>query len=201
MIGAGPVGLAAAAHLVSRGETPIVLEAGEQVGATVRQWGHVRVFSPWRYNIDAVAAAMLEKAGWTMPDPEHLPTGRELVEQYLEPLAALPEIRPHVRLRTRVIGVSRRGFDKLRTQGRETAPFVVRVRTPGGEEEIVARAVIDASGTYGSPNPLGADGTTARGEARDPGSRVLRDPRRAWAPSAIASPAGAWRSSGAATRR
>jgi thioredoxin reductase len=160
VIGAGPVGLAAAAHLVSRGETPIVLEAGEEVGAAVRQWAHVRVFSPWRYNIDAVAAAMLRKAGWAMPDPEHLPTGRELVEDYLEPLAALPEIRPRVRLRTRVVSVSRQGYDKLR----ENAPFILRVMTPAGEETIVARAVIDASGTYGSPNPLGADGTPVRGE-------------------------------------
>ncbi len=165
VIGAGPVGLAAAAHLVSRGEIPIVLEAGSKVGTAVRKWGHVRVFSPWRYNVDPVAAAMLEKTGWTMPDPEHLPTGQELVEEYLEPLATLPEIRPHLRLRTRVVSVSRRGYDKLRTQGRETAPFVVRVLTPAGEEDIITRAVIDASGTYGSANPLGADGTPARGEA------------------------------------
>ena len=165
VIGAGPVGLAAAAHLLSRGETPIVLEAGEQVGATVRRWGHVRVFSPWRYNIDAVAAAMLEKAGWTMPYPEHLPTGRELVEQYLEPLAELPDIRPHVRLRTRVVSITRRGYDKLRTAGRDHAPFVLRVDTPVGEAVLMARAVIDASGTYDSPNPLGADATEAQGEA------------------------------------
>jgi hypothetical protein len=166
VIGAGPVGLAAAAHLVSRGEIPIVLEAGAQVGAAVRQWAHVRVFSPWRYDVDPVAAAMLAKAGWTAPDPDHLPTGQELVAQYLAPLAALPEIEPSLRLATRVLGVSRRGFDKLRTDGRETAPFVLRLLTPAGEEEeILARAVIDASGTYGSPNPLGADGTPARGEA------------------------------------
>jgi glycine/D-amino acid oxidase-like deaminating enzyme len=165
VIGAGPVGLAAAAHLVSRGETPIVLEAGEHVGATVRRWAHVRVFSPWRYNVDPVAAAMLQKAGWPKPDPEHLPTGRELVADYLEPLAALPEIRPHVRLRTRVVSVSRRGHDKLRSSGREHAPFVLRVVTPDGEEAILARAVIDASGTYESPSPLGADGTPVRGEA------------------------------------
>jgi thioredoxin reductase len=165
VIGAGPVGLAAAAHLVSRGETPIVLEAGHQVGATVRQWAHVRVFSPWRYNVDAVAVTMLEKAGWTMPDPEHLPTGQELVEDYLEPLAQLPEIRPHLRLRTRVVSITRRGYDKLRTSGREQAPFVLRVVTPTGEEVLMARAVIDASGTYDSPNPLGADGTAAQGEA------------------------------------
>jgi thioredoxin reductase len=165
VIGAGPVGLAAAAHLVSRGETPIVLEAGEHVGATVRRWGHVRIFSPWRYDIDAVAAAMLEKAGWSMPDPEHLPTGQELVEKYLEPLAALPEIRPHVRFRARVVSITRRGHDKLRTSGREDAPFVIRVVTPAGPEILTARAVIDASGTYASPNPLGADGYEAQGES------------------------------------
>src|SRR5262249_12562831 len=91
IIGAGPIGLAAAAHLRSRGEVPVVFEAGAEVGAAVRQWGHVRVFSPWRYNVDATAAGMLDKAGWTMPDPEHLPTGQELVEDYLEPLAALPK--------------------------------------------------------------------------------------------------------------
>jgi len=165
VIGAGPIGLAAAAHLVGRGEIPIVLEAGAQVGTAVRQWAHVRVFSPWRYNVDPTAAAMLAKAGWTAPAPEHLPTGRELVEEYLEPLAALPEIQPSLRLGTRVLSVSRRGVDKLRTNGRETAPFVLRVLTPAGEEqEILARAVIDASGTYNSPNPLGADGTAARGE-------------------------------------
>ena len=165
VIGAGPVGLAAAAHLIARGETPVVLEAGTQVGAAVRRWAHVRVFSPWRYNVDAAAVAMLEKAGWTMPDPDHLPTGGELVDQYLEPLAALDAIRPHLRLATRVVSVSRRGHDKLRTAGRDAAPFVLRVVSPAGEEAILARAVIDASGTYGSPNPLGADGTEALGEA------------------------------------
>jgi thioredoxin reductase len=164
IVGAGPVGLAAAAHLVARGETPIVLEAGDRVGAAVRRWGHVRVFSPWRYNVDAAAVAMLEKAGWTAPDPDHLPTGQELVDEYLEPLAALPEIRPCLRLSTRVIGVSRRGHDKLRTAGRAEAPFALRVAGPSGQATILARAVIDASGTYESPNPLGADGTPALGE-------------------------------------
>jgi hypothetical protein len=166
VIGAGPVGLAAAAHLVSRGATPVVLEAGPGVGAAVRSWGHVRLFSPWAYNVDPAAAALLARSGWTPPDPGRLPTGRELVEAYLEPLAALPEIRPHLCLGARVTGVSRRGLDKLRSDGRDAAPFLLRVLTPGGEErEVVARAVIDASGTWGSPNPLGADGTPARGEA------------------------------------
>src|ERR1041384_2769475 len=98
VIGAGPVGLAAAAHLLGRGETPIVLEAGAAVGASIRQGSHVRFFSPWKYTVDAASVALLEPAGWTMPDPESAPTGRDIVERYLEPLAALPHIAPHTRL-------------------------------------------------------------------------------------------------------
>ena len=49
VIGAGPVGLAAAAHLIERGLAPLVLEAGPEVGAAIRDWGHTRLFSPWRY--------------------------------------------------------------------------------------------------------------------------------------------------------
>ena len=57
VIGAGPVGLAAAAHLVERGLRPVIFERGDSVGASLLEWGHVRVFSPWRYNIDAAARA------------------------------------------------------------------------------------------------------------------------------------------------
>jgi SAM-dependent methyltransferase/thioredoxin reductase len=166
VIGAGPIGLAAAAHLVAKGETPVVLEAGTSVGTSVRAWGHVQVFSPWRYNIDGVARKMLADAGWTEPEPDALPTGGELVEHYLRPLAELPQLAPHIRLGTRVVAVSRSGADKLTTPGRETMPFELRLRTADGTEEtLLARAVIDVSGTYTSPNPLGAGGVPAVGEA------------------------------------
>jgi len=165
VIGAGPVGLATAAHLVSRGETPLVLEAGDRVAAAVRRWAHVRVFSPWRYDVDPAAVALLRARGWVMPDPDHLPTGGELVDQYLEPLAALPGIRPHLRLGHRVLGVTREGRDKLRSDERDRAPFVLRVATAAGEADIRARAVVDASGTCETPMPLGAAGLPARGEA------------------------------------
>src|SRR5215216_7686643 len=106
VIGAGPVGLAAAAHLVSKGETPLVLEAGQTIGASMLAWGHVQLFSPWRYVVDAAAERLLIDAGWQAPAPDDYPTGRELVEQYLLPLAALPAIAPHLRLGHRVRAVA-----------------------------------------------------------------------------------------------
>jgi thioredoxin reductase len=173
VIGAGPIGLAAAAHLVRRGETPLVLEAGEGVGHTVRQWCHVSMFSPWQYNIDAAAAALLAAAGWQPPTDDEIPTGGELVARYLEPLAALPALRPRIRFGTRVVGVSRKGLDKVRTQGRTDRPFVLRVAgAQGREEAIEAKAVIDASGTWTSPNPAGADGLPALGE-REAAARIF----------------------------
>ncbi len=164
VIGAGPVGLAAAAHLVDKGTIPLVLEAGDRVGASVLSWAHVRMFSPWEFNVDRVAARMLEAEGWAKPPASEYPTGAELVQRYLEPLAALPELRPHVRLRTRVTAVSRLGLDRLKTPGREHVPFVLHLSTPAGEERLLARAIIDASGTVRSPNPIGADGLPAFGE-------------------------------------
>ncbi|MER7505575.1 FAD-dependent oxidoreductase [Nonomuraea pusilla] len=159
VVGAGPVGLAAAAHLAERGLDFLVLEAGDAAGASIARWGHVRVFSPWTYDIDAAARRLLEASGWRAPDPDWLPTGAELVEEYLAPLAAL--FGERVRFGARVSAISRLGHDRVRTAGREQAPFVVRL---AGGEELHAGAVIDASGTYDTPNVLGASGLPAYGE-------------------------------------
>jgi thioredoxin reductase len=100
-----------------------------------------------------------------MPDPEAYPTGGEIIAEYLEPLAALPEIAPHIRFGSRVVAVARHGFDKMKTVGRDEAPFLLHVQTTDGAEEyVLARAVIDASGTWESPNPLGTSGLPAAGE-------------------------------------
>jgi thioredoxin reductase len=164
VIGAGPVGLSAAVHLQHQGYQCIVLEAGEQVGANLASWGHVRMFSPWSYNMDPAAVALLKQQGWREPDIHAFPTGRELLEQYLLPLASHPVIAPCLHLNTQVRYVSRRHHDVLRTSGRDAAPFVLRVVGDGGERDIIARAVIDASGTYQTPNWLGAHGIPALGE-------------------------------------
>jgi len=85
VIGAGPVGLAAAANLLERGLEPLVFEAGPAVGATIRQWGHVRVFSTWKYNLDPASVRLLERHGWEAPRPTALPYGAQIVSEYLEP--------------------------------------------------------------------------------------------------------------------
>jgi Pyridine nucleotide-disulphide oxidoreductase len=164
VIGAGPVGLAAAAHLLSRGLEPVVFEAGDGVGASVREWAHVRVFSPWEYDIDPTAAELLSAHGWDAPADHEYPTGSEIVDRYLEPLAALPEIAPRLHLNARVVAVTRHGIDKLKDAGRHQAAFELRVERDGVEERHLASAVIDASGTWTRPNPLGAGGLPAVGE-------------------------------------
>ena len=166
IIGAGPVGLAAAAHLLERGLRPIVLEAGDSVGHAVRQWSHVQMFSPWEYNIDPAAARLLASTGWNSPEPNLYPTGAEFCEHYLEPLATKTVLAAHIRNASRVTNISRAGFDKLKSHGREAAPFEIRYRNGRGSEIMKADAVIDASGTWHSPNPAGANGLPAIGETQ-----------------------------------
>jgi len=166
VIGAGPVGLAAAAQLLERGLEPLVLEAGEDAAAAVRAWSHIRLFSPWRYNVDAAAARLLEPTGWEHPKLTGLPTGADLVEQYLAPLAATEALAPRIHTDSSVIAVSRVGLDKTHSRGRDERPFLVRVQhRDGSVVDHHARAVIDASGTWTQRNPLGVSGLPALGEA------------------------------------
>jgi hypothetical protein len=171
ILGAGPVGLAAAAHVLERGMTPVVLEAGPEAGHAVRQWQHVRMFSPWEYNVDKAAARLLGATGWNSPPPGQYPTGAELLAQYLTPLATRTALKDHIRTAAKVTSVGRVGFDKVKTKGRDTAPFEVRYRNGKGPEVVRADAVIDATGTWRSPNPAGAGGIAALGEEEN-GARI-----------------------------
>lgn len=164
IIGAGPVGLAAAAHVMERGMSPIVLEAGATAGNAVRQWKHVQLFSPWEYNVDRAAARLLSAKGWNSPDPRIYPTGAELLDQYLDPLATRTPLADVIRTSSRVTAISRAGFDKAKTKGRDLAPFEIRYQNGKGPEVLRADAVIDTSGTWASPNPAGANGLPAIGE-------------------------------------
>lgn len=169
VIGAGPVGLAAAAHLLERGIEPLVLEAGPHAGTAVREWAHVRLFSPWAEVLDPAGEKLLAPTGWVRPDGAAYPTGGDWAEHYLQPLAEV--LGDRVLFGARVTGVARAGRDRVIDADRDAQPFTVHVRTAdglrtadGGEQRIHARAVIDASGTWDTPNPLGADGLPALGE-------------------------------------
>lgn len=165
IIGGGPVGLAAAAHLIKRNMKFVLIEQGASVGASIKEWGHVRMFSPWKYNIDQAAEALLLANGWAAPDAEQLPTGNQLVDEYLSPFARLPEVEPHLVMNSTVVGIHRYGIDKVKTAGRESFPFEITMESKDGQvSQLLASAVIDATGTWRSPNPAGASGSSAIGE-------------------------------------
>ena len=167
IIGAGPIGLAAAANAAERQIPFVVLEAGPGAAAAVGEWAHVRLFSAWRELVDPAARRLLEASDtWTAPDDDAYPTGGEWRTAYLRPLAALLASTPgsSIRYGTRAVGVGRSGRDLLVDSGRANEPFVVHVEGPAGRERLLGSAVVDASGTWTSPNPLGADGYPALGE-------------------------------------
>ncbi|WP_236778982.1 NAD(P)-binding domain-containing protein [Agromyces seonyuensis] len=165
IIGAGPIGLAAAANFAERGIDFTILEAGHDVADSVRSWGHTRLFSTWKHLVDPASVRLLQAAdpAWSVPAPERAPSGAELVEAYLLPLSRLTVIASRTRMRTEAIAVSRVGMDRTRSANRAVTPFLVRIRTADGIEELEARAVIDASGTYRTPNSLSSSGLSLLG--------------------------------------
>lgn len=172
VLGAGPVGLAAVAQLIERGLPVVALEAGAQVGANLVDYGHVQLFSPWQFNVDPAMARLLAPTGWTAPPAAELPRAGEVVGRVLRPFAALPQVAASLRLGARVLAVTREGFDKVKSAGREHAAFVVRYTQAGEVRELRARAVIDATGTWNQPNPVGAHGLQAIGE-REAADRIF----------------------------
>lgn len=162
VIGAGPQGLAAAAHLVERGLDTVVLESGDSAASAVAEWGHVRLFSPWTELTDTASRQLLEPTGWVSPERGY-PTGAQWIEGYLAPLAKA--LGDRVRYGARVVGIGRKGRDLSVDAGRAEQPFIIHVQHKDGREErLQARAVIDASGTWQTPSPAGADGLPALGE-------------------------------------
>ena len=158
IIGAGPVGLAAAAHLLERGIDFRIYETGASAASSVAAWAHVRLFSPWSFLIDPAARRLLGTTDWAAPDADRLPTGAELIDCYLGPLAAHDAIAERTHTGSTVVSVSRQGMDRTRSTDRATTPFVLRIRTGVKLEEVTASAVIDASGTYASPSGLSSNG-------------------------------------------
>ncbi|WP_345762405.1 NAD(P)-binding domain-containing protein [Diaminobutyricibacter sp. McL0608] len=178
IIGAGPIGLAAAANLVERGIDFVIYESGESAGSSIDQWGHILFFSPWRHLIDPAARRLLEANGWRAPGDVTAPTGADFLSRYLRPLAQLDEIASRTRSGITVSAVSRVGMDRTRTANRAQTPFLLRITDASGAiDEVSARAVIDASGTYLTPNSLASTGLEPLGlpEVADRVSHALPD--------------------------
>ncbi len=164
IIGGGPIGLAAAAHLVENDIPFQLFESGNSVGHNILSWKHITVFSPWQYNMDKAAIRLLSRAGWDKPQDDLLPTGEAIVEKYLRPLANLPTIQPFIHYGSKVLSVGRKGMDKMKTKGRDSLPFLLHLQKNGNTTYFEASAVIDATGTWNQPNPIGAGGRFAEGE-------------------------------------
>lgn len=164
IIGGGPVGLAAAAHLKKSNQPFILFETGKQIGANILKWGHVRLFSPWEYNIDKVSEYLLREAQIPIPNKQHIPYGKEIVNAYLEPLSNLKGIKENIHLNSKVIAIGRNSLDKMKDGEREALPFSIQVIE--NEKFVIyeAKAIIDASGTWQNPNPVGSGGIFALGE-------------------------------------
>lgn len=178
VIGAGPVGLAAAAQLYERNEDFLVVEKGAQAGSNILEWGHVQLFSPWEFNIDTAAKNLLRSSGWKEPEATKLPTGNELVKEYLEPLSKLPEFTGKMLYQTEVTAITRKNKDKMKSESREESPFVLYVSTNGTTKKIEAKAIIDASGTWQNPNPPFADGVWRNKELKSQLTTIIPDVKK-----------------------
>ncbi len=165
VLGAGPAGIEAALYAYKLGLSVVLLEAGERPGTNIERWGFVRLFTPWKLLVSPLGQSILRRRGLAAPEPESFPTGREYIATYLAPLA--DELGDSLRIRSAVVGVGRVGLLKMENIGgrrRREAPFRILVRSASGEDEVRARAVIDATGVFATPNALGDGGVAARGE-------------------------------------
>ena len=155
IIGAGPVGLAAAAHLTSYNLPFIILEKSE-VAANVASWEHVQLFSPWEFNVDSASKKLLENTGWTMPDKNDIPTGKSLREDYLLPLSEL--FKEQLRTNEEVIAITKLDADKMKSSNRANRPFLIFTKNGQVTKTYKASAIIDATGTWGNSNPAASHG-------------------------------------------
>ena len=170
ILGAGPAGLDAALEAAERGWELTVYEAAPHPGGNVRSWGHVRLFSPWSINASPrMRRALLRGPDrLELPEDDTCPTGNELAERLLEPVARLPGVTPNLRLESRVVAVGREGLlkhEEIASAERGRRSFRILVRDAGGRERVeTADAVLDCTGSLERPNPLGDGGIPALGE-------------------------------------
>ncbi len=164
ILGAGPIGLEAALYARALGYEPVIYERG-QAAENVRRWGFVRMFSPWKLNVSPLGLEAIRCAGGCSLPLDDCPTGCELRELYLNPIAR--SLGKAIETGMEVTAVSRTGLLKGDSPGgrrRARAPFRILLRTAAGEEEAAADILLDATGVYSNACWLGDGGIPALGE-------------------------------------
>lgn len=167
ILGGGPIGLEAALAAAAAGLPFTLYERSAEGAGAVRAWGHVRVFTPWSMTVSAPMRTALAAAGRALPDGEVCPTGQQLVDRVLAPLAELPALRPHLRLGVRVLAVGRQGLlkhEEIASPVRAAQPFRLLLEDGARQWIEPADVVLDCTGTYGHANWLGDGGIPAPGE-------------------------------------
>src|SRR5580693_7251228 len=187
ILGAGPAGLEAALAAAAAGCPFTVYERAPRVAGNVRAWGHVRLFTPWAMNVSPRMRRELPALAGLDLDPAEPPTGHQLADLLLEPIAALPAIAPHLRLGTTVLSVGRRGLlkhEEISSPARAARSFRLLLADDAGREwTAAADMVLDTTGSWGLPNSLGDGGIPA------PGERALAGEIRRDIPDIAADPA------------
>jgi hypothetical protein len=163
IIGSGPIGLEAALYARTLNHTVTVYDHGD-IAANVLSWNFVRLFTPWPMNTTPLGRATLSKE---FPASIH-PTGTQLRDEYLLPLAASALLRDSMRPHHRIITIGRADYHKADAIGkpaRGQSPFRLLLTDPDGRERFdTADIVLDCSGTYGHHRFAGRGGIPALGE-------------------------------------
>ncbi|MGH9235414.1 MAG: NAD(P)-binding protein [Acidimicrobiales bacterium] len=136
VIGAGESGLLAGHRLAQAGVDFVIVDKNDDVGGTwyENQYPGCRVDNP-NHNY---SYSFAQRHDW----PFHYST-QPVLHRYLSECADVFGVRDRVRLRTEVLSA---------TWSDETSTWTVVVRTPDGEEELEAHAVVSAVGQLNRPH-------------------------------------------------
>lgn len=165
VLGAGPIGLEAAAYALSADLDVSVYEAAG-VASSFERWSFVKLFSPFGWNSTPLGRSLIrrESPKHEFPADGDLTTGRELRDCYLMPLACAGELPGVIHTETRVLAVGRGGWRKSEPLTAKLPPFRLLIRDGKGERFETADAILDCTGTQARPNWLGDGGLPAAGE-------------------------------------
>lgn len=150
IIGGGPIGLAMAVKLLKTNFSFVVLERGDSVGANMLEWGHIPLFSNWEESTDKDVRQLLEAQDISLPNLQNYPKGRELVKNYLVPLAKLDVLRDKILVATTVTNMT---CEKAVKSANFKTTYLLNAKS----YSVKSAVVIDASGTWGNFNRLASN--------------------------------------------